>query len=298
MELTKKLKYFIDSKIPDYFTKHKPMFVHFLHGFVDFLYEVAIDALNLHENLDIDKIFDKFLSDYFDQYCNNILDMSRYQQLTQDNKRSFLNIAKFFYKNKGKKISFDIAFNYLTQFYIFGDDNFVERVEVEITEDPSLWAAFYESGVWRSYQNPYTYLVKGDFNKTFLLSMMSKLNPCGFYPEFQVEMESPEGEIFFVMDRTTDDCHPDRIFIPQQTDQYRTDLNVRDTADISSGGDIDAQELYVVAAKPNLYNRQIKYDGSVIFSGADSGTFEQFSFDIYDGGSLVETFEIILNDSI
>jgi hypothetical protein len=141
-------------------------------------------------------------------------------------------------------------------------------------------------------------LVKGDFNKTFLLSMMSKLNPCGFYPEFQVEMESPENDLFFIHERILDDGHPDRVFIPQQTDQYRTDLNVRDTADISSGGDLDAMELYVVAAKPNLYNRQIKYDGSVIFSGADSGTFEQFSFKVYDNGSLIETFEVILNDSI
>jgi hypothetical protein len=202
MRIIRKLRHIIDSKIPEYLFKRYPKLIDFIHGFIDFLdEECAIEAMNITDNLNPDTIVDRFLNDYFDQYCANLIDTNKYQ-LTNENKRLFLRIAKFLYNQKGKKFSFDVALKYLTQFFAYDEDSFFEEIDYEIIENASYWA----STTTLEHEKPYTYTFEGDFRRSLIVALIEKLNPVGFYPEFIIRLGDDDWiETYPIDDNVTEE---------------------------------------------------------------------------------------------
>jgi hypothetical protein len=291
VNFTKKLKQIIDSKIPEYQYKRYPFLIQFIYGFIDFVdSECGIDALNLTDNLDPDKIFPKFLDSYFSQYCQDLIDTNRYQ-LTDENKRLFLSIIRFLNDNKGKKFSFDIALKYLTRFFVNNDETYFESIDYEIIEDQNNWiSTTLESPrpeIVVPYRKPYTYIIRGDFIRDYVLSLIETLNPVGFYPEFQ--------------------------FTQYATEEYSIFSNVSEDSEISVGplaietyyisdavSETDERD-YLFAPRPIeeldvapvlfLYDGKHSFDGTRKYDGRDTGIFENFEILTYDSAVLVDTFE-------
>jgi hypothetical protein len=293
MKITRKIRQFIDSKIPEYLYKRYPNLINFFYGFTDFVdQECAQDILNLDDNLDPDMIFDKLLNDYFLQYCQHVIDTDQYS-LTNENKRQFLSIAKLWYKNKGKTFSFDIALKYLNQFFVFENENYIENIEYEIVEDKNDWYAVYDPPLVKiENRNPYTYVIKGDFPISLMQTMLDNLNPVGFYPEFQ--FTQIQTEIYY--QTRFDEEHEiiTNFDFGNPTEDYRVDVNIFETISISSDAgltDEDIIERYNVLTKPLRYDGSYKYNGQRSYNGIDLGVHEEFSIETYDGGILIDTFE-------
>lgn len=195
MKISRKLRQIIDSKIPEYYYKRYPKLVDFLHAFAEFADQEGLeDALNLSDNLDIEKIDEKFLDDYFQQYCSAFIDTDIFQ-ITNSNKRLFLTISKFFYKNKGKKLSFDIALRYLTQFFTFDSENYVADVSYDLIEDKNNWySGTHVHPPYQTvpYQLPYRYIIETDISKSFIATLIDTLNPVGFTPRYEYEQYETE----------------------------------------------------------------------------------------------------------
>lgn len=208
MKLARKLRHIIDSKIAGYIFKRYPYLVEFIRGFAEFLdQESTQDALNLTDNLDPSKMFVKYLTLYFDQFCKNMIDPNEYQ-LSNDNKRLFISIIKFLNDNKGKRFSFDIALRYMKNFFSSTRNNFVSSIDYEIEEIEANWKSIQLASpypvVWQAHEKPYTYLITGDFVRSLVYSLIVKLNPVGFWPEFKIEYPETE-ENYSVADNATED---------------------------------------------------------------------------------------------
>lgn len=289
MILKKRLRHFIDTKIPEYYHKLYPSLVNFIYGFVDFVdQECAMDIMNITNNLDPDKINTRFLDSYFNQYCKDLIDQNRYQ-LTDENKRLFMSIAKLLYNNKGKKLSFDISLKYLTQFFVFNDENYVDKIEYELVEDVKFWERewvhHYTGETYRPHQKPYTYLIKGDFTRELTSTMVENLNPVGFYPEFQFPVENVESyniataiEQFSLIEGQypTENIYVADAIETNQIDHLQTP-NISEMMDIS-------ENIF-------RYDGKNTYNGSRFYDGKDVGVFELYSILTYVSGSLTDSFE-------
>lgn len=292
MKLTRRLREIVDSKIPEYVYKHYPYLIEFIYGYTDFIdQEVGQDCLNFTDNLNPNKILDRFLDEYFQQYCSQLINTELYQ-ITDANKRLFLSIAKFFYKNKGKKFSFDIALKYLTQFFVFKDENYIDVIDYEIIEDVNGW---YSSQIGESYSKPFTYIIRGDFPKSLIVTMIENLNPVGFYPEFQFSQIAEET----YFNASLEEFEIITNYLPEIEETYDVELKVSEIYSISIGADLGEEanlEFYRTNQKPFRYNGKFKYDGTKKYNGVDSGTWERFEIQIFDGGILIETLSSTLNE--
>lgn len=291
MKLIRRLKEIVDNKIPEYVYKHYPYLIEFIYGYVDFIdQEVGEDCLNFTENLNPDKILDRFLDDYFQQYCSQLINTELYQ-ITDANKRLFLSIAKFFYKNKGKKFSFDIVLKYLTQFFVFKDENYIDVIDYEIIEDINGW---YSSQIGESYSKPYTYIIKGDFPKSLIVTMIENLNPVGFYPEFQFSQIGEETYFNQVLEEY--DINTNHI--PKFEETYDSELKVSETFSISVNANLSDEsnlEFYKTNSNSFKYNGKFKYNGLKKYNGVDNGTWERFDIQIFRNGVLIEDIASTLN---
>lgn len=288
MNIKRKLRQIIDAKIPEYYYKRYPYLLQFIYGFINFVdLECAKDIMNLTENLDPDTINDKFLDDYFDQYCKNLLSDS--YQLTDENKRLFLSLSKFLYNNKGRKLSFDIALKYLTRYFVYSDENYVETIDYEVIENVDYWSS-YETQPPIAFEvlpflNPYTYTIRGDFKKRLVVSMIEQLNPVGFYPEFQFPIESTETwnitsttELWEIAEGPINiDIHYTADSVETSYQEYLYEPEFEESAD--------------VAFKLLYYNGLRQYNGLRKFNCQDTGLFELYSIVASDLGTPYDTFE-------
>lgn len=291
MNLKRRLRQIIDSKIPEYYYKRYPYLIQFIYGFVDFIdQECAKDIMNLTENLDPDKINDKFLDDYFEQYCKNLIDPESYQ-LTDENKRLFLSISKLLYNNKGKKLSFDIALKYLTRFFVYSDDNYVETLDYELIEDAENWYSYrwYPPGSGTpqelAYRNAFTYTIEGDFRRSLIASMIEQLNPVGFGAEYRFPMsQTEEFHVADALEVALFNVGPINTEIYYQGDT----LEVYDVDTLFAPKIIEEID---VSTKPFRYDGRRKYNGTRKYDGKDTGIFETYSIVASELGVPYDTFE-------
>ncbi len=292
MILTKRLRQIIDSKIPEYYYTRYPQYIKFLYGFIDFVdQECAQDIMNITDNLDPDKITDTFIDDYFEQYCKNLLDTTQYQ-LTNENKRLFLSISKLLYNNKGKKLSFDIALKYLTRFFVYSDENYVETIDYTVIENSDYWMSYdppyYIPGNYLPYKNAYTYTIQGDFRRNLIVSMIDQLNPVGFYPEFLFPVDGTDS--FYIADAIETYAigevysPTEPFYVADAIETYEFDFlvapNIIEIADLSE--------------KVFYYNGARMFDGTRNYDGKDGGVFELYSIVASELGVPYDTFDKLL----
>ena len=135
MHFTKKIKYFIDNKVATYIFKYYPMFINFLHGFIDFLdEECASDMINFTSNLDTETMYDKFVQSYFEQFCKNSVDEKHFI-ISRKIKKTLINIAKMWYKTKGRLFSIDILLKYIGDYYVSSSGEYIGEVNYNIEEN-------------------------------------------------------------------------------------------------------------------------------------------------------------------
>lgn len=197
MRFTRKIRYIIDSKIPNYYYKRYPYLVQFIYAIMNFFDKIfGKEVLNFTRNLDVDRIYDRFLDSYYRQTANEIISIKKYQ-LTNKIKRLFISLSNFFYTNKGKKLSFDIALSYLSQFYNYNEDNYVENIDYTLEENVNNWYSIDTIDP----QRPYTYTLNvGDAPKALISDMINNLNPVGFAAEYLYEQHIIEPDSVDLLD--------------------------------------------------------------------------------------------------
>lgn len=184
MRYIRKLKNVVNEKIPRYYYKRYPRLVAFINHVYKFLdKESAIETMNNIRNLDPDTIYKRFLNRYYDQTANQIISREEYS-LSNRIKRKFLNLARFFFQNKGKKLSMDLALSYLDQFYNYESDIYMDVMEYEIAEVRDNWF----SVDFEPHQKPYTYFIKlVESYHPVISPIVTNLNPVGFQVNYVFE---------------------------------------------------------------------------------------------------------------
>lgn len=182
MRFIRKLKHIIGDKIPNYYFRRYPYLVEFIKSVYEFLdKDSAIDVLNFTRNLDTERIYDKFVTFYYKQHANEIIDQETYS-LTQNIKRRFLDLAQFFYQSKGKKLSMDLTLSYLNEYYDYEDGEYIQNLDYVVSEVVDNW---FSTDVER-YKRPYTYFVDlTESHHPMIREMITNLNPVGFQPLFR-----------------------------------------------------------------------------------------------------------------
>lgn len=202
--LQKKLRHIIDSVLAEYVKKDYPLYVEFVKKFAEHLDNNLFDKiLHIEDNVDVRKIYDELLGEFYRQYMRNVIDEEKYK-LNDENKRFFLEISKFFLNAKGKKLSFDLVLSYLQNFNVSNENNqsadLVEEIQYELQEPETNWSSYkfhydgflkydnnytYNAEGEADYFKPYTYRIQTDQPKEIIWQLIEDTNPVGFYPEYK-----------------------------------------------------------------------------------------------------------------
>lgn len=218
--IRKKLRHLIDGLVSEYVKQDYPLYVDFVKKFAEFLDEGLFGKmLHIDENVDIRYLFNELLDEFYQQYMKDVIDSNKYE-LSDENKRFFIEISKFFLNAKGKKLSFDLVLSYLQNFRVSNEDthstSIVENVEYLIQEPEENWGQYkyyyngfvkhdnlypYYSEDESGYFKPYTYRIETDQPKAIIWDLIEGTNPVGFYPEFRyVQIFTDEyGDIYDVI---------------------------------------------------------------------------------------------------
>lgn len=289
MHFTKKIKYFIDNKVATYIFKYYPMFVNFLHSFIDFLdEECASDMMNFTANLDTETMYDKFVQSYFEQFCKNSVDESHFV-ISRKIKKTLINIAKMWYKTKGRIFSFDILLKYIGNYYVSSSGEYMGEITYNIEENPDYWLS---DGI-HPYSKPYTYTITGDVPIGDVKFILKSVNPLGYSSEFN---------LYFSF---RDTLFSNTIFLETITNSDRTSLirNYVDFTEVKVINNTSIGESLSFEGKTqefsmeeifNVYPKYLLYDGTYQFNGKLDGNDTESFYNAMDKG-VYENFELIVN---
>ena len=290
MHFTKKIKYFIDNKVATYIFKYYPMFINFLHGFIDFLdQECASDMMNFTANLDTETMYDKFVQSYFEQFCKNSVDESHFV-ISRKIKKTLINIAKMWYKTKGRIFSFDILLKYIGNYYVSSSGEYIGEISYDIQENPDYWLS---DGV-HAYSKPYTYTITGDVPIGDLKFMLRSVNPLGYSSEFNLNFifkDTFNVENRFKESITGYDGRP--AIIGNYVDYTETKVvnNTSIGESLSFEGknqEFSYDEIF------NVFPKYFKYDGTYKFDGKLDGSDTTSYYNAMDKG-IYEDFDLLVN---
>lgn len=282
MKITKKIRYIIDNKLPEYFFKRYPNLIKFIYGFVDFVdKECAEDILNMTEIIDIDNMKDTFIESMFETYCKNAVSAENFA-LTNSIKKELIMLGKMWFKNKGKSFSLDIALKYLSNYFITDENLYIENIEYEIEEPLDYW--FAEDN--KAFKKPYTYIIKGDFPISSMNTMIEKFNPVGFAPEYQFTLiPTEEWDLRLTNDRINYIINFD---LGNPTELLETKIDEEFGISTNRGLDSDIVEVFDINSKLFQYNGENKYDGTLLYDAVDKGIHNDFSIKVYKNGELID----------
>lgn len=290
MHFVKKIKYFIDNKVATYIFKRYPSFIKFLHAFTDFLdNEVSADMMNFTNNLDTETMYDKFVQSYFEQLCKNSVDESHFI-ISRKIKKTLMNIAKMWYKTKGRIFSMDILLKYIGNYYVSSSGEYIGEISYDIVENEGYWLS---NGI-RPYDKPYTYTITGDVPIADLKFMLKSVNPLGYSSEFNLEFSFKDtiynNKIFseFFIHR---DDRPSII---------RNYVDYVETRDISSNSISESltfegkNQEFTVEEIFNVYPKYFRFDGRYKFDGHLDGNDTTSYYNAMDKG-IYEDYEFVVN---
>lgn len=197
--MDKKLQYLTKKLIPAFIQNSHPEWEKLISGYFKYLDQSYYNKIiNITDNIKPNTIFPELLSDYLENYFNNILDMD-YYGLTSDNKKLFLSLSKFITGLKGNKKSFKFLFHSLTnfQFPYEGSEIEIDKVEVEYEENEDWWTPsllninydggysydgviFYTNVIYK----PFTYRFIVDHSTEIIDNLIESVHPAGFTYDF------------------------------------------------------------------------------------------------------------------
>lgn len=290
MHFVKKIKYFIDNKVATYIFKKYPSFISFLHAFTDFLdNEVSADMMNFTNNLDTETMYDKFVQSYFEQLCKNSVDESHFI-ISRKIKKTLMNIAKMWYKTKGRIFSMDILLKYIGNYYVSSSGEYIGEISYDIIENSGYWLS---NGI-RPYDKPYTYTIKGDVPISDIKFMLRSVNPLGYSSEFNLEFNFRDtlynNKIFSESFINTDD-RPSII---------RNYVDYVETRDISSNSISESltfegkSQEFTYEEIFNVYPKYFRFDGTYKFDGHLDGNNTTSYYNAMDKG-IYEDYEFVVN---
>jgi hypothetical protein len=162
----KKLQYLTRYFTSDFIQENYPEFYQLVTTYFKYLDDNQFGkSIKITDNSDTNKIFDELLSAYYAQYFGSTIDATRYE-VTDDNKRLFIELSKLINNHKGLKTLYDFLFSYMEDIRVAlpnGTETTIDNVTYSLTED----AAF-----------RYTLTVNQPLYK--LLKLLIDLNPAGY----------------------------------------------------------------------------------------------------------------------
>lgn len=290
MHFIKKIKYFIDNKVATYIFKRYPTFIKFLHSFIDFLdEECTSDLMNFTNNLDTETMYDKFVQSYFEQFCDNTVDERNFI-ISRKIKKTLINIAKMWYKTKGRMFSIDILLKYIGNYYVSSSGEYIGEINYIIEENPAYWLSKGNQPYWK----PYTYTITGDIPIGDIKFILKSVNPLGYSPEFNLSFSFKDNinsgkickEFFFGREYSESII---RNYVDYTETKIMNNTSVSESITFSGKTqEYSFEEIF------NIYPKYFRYDGTYMFDGHLDGNNTESYYNAMDKG-IYENCEVIVN---